>query len=182
MKILLIDDDAVFRQTLARTLTRRGCVCVEAADSAQALQQLREHAPDACVLDLRMGDESGLQLLPQLLAAHAQLNMAELNVLMLTGYSSIATTVEAIKRGAVNYLAKPASADDILRALQNAGPPTEVESATAGNDALSVDRLAWEHIQRVLLEEDGNISSTARRLNMHRRTLQRRLSKRPVAQ
>ncbi|MES2907923.1 MAG: response regulator [Pseudomonadota bacterium] len=177
MKILLIDDDEVFRQTLARTLTRRGCVCVEAADSVQALQQLHEHEPDACVLDLRMGEESGLQLLPQLLAINTRLN-----VLMLTGYSSIATTVEAIKRGAVNYLAKPASADDILRALQNAGPPPEVESATAGNDALSVDRLAWEHIQRVLLEEDGNISSTARRLNMHRRTLQRRLSKRPVAQ
>lgn len=177
MKILLIDDDAVFRQTLARILTRRGCACVEAADSAQALQQLQAHAPQACVLDLRMGEESGLQLLPQLLAINPRLN-----VLMLTGYSSIATTVEAIKRGAVNYLAKPASADDILRALQNASSSAEVESATAGNDALSVDRLAWEHIQRVLLEEDGNISSTARRLNMHRRTLQRRLSKRPVAQ
>lgn len=177
MKILLIDDDVVFRQTLARTLTRRGCVCVEAADSAQALQQLQAHLPDACVLDLRMGDESGLQLLPQLLAVKA-----ELNVLMLTGYSSIATTVEAIKRGAVNYLAKPASADDILRALQNASALAAVESATAGKDDLSVDRLAWEHIQRVLLEEDGNISSTARRLNMHRRTLQRRLGKRPVAQ
>lgn len=177
MKILLIDDDLIFRQTLARTLTRRGCVCVEAADSAQALQQLQEHQPDACVLDLRMGDESGLQLLPQLLAVKA-----ELNVLMLTGYSSIATTVEAIKRGAVNYLAKPASADDILRALQNASALAAVEPAMAGNDALSVDRLAWEHIQRVLLEEDGNISSTARRLNMHRRTLQRRLGKRPVAQ
>ena len=177
MKILLIDDDAVFRQTLARTLTRRGCVCVEAADSAQALQQLHEQAPDACVLDLRIADESGLQLLPQLLEINA-----ELNILMLTGYSSIATTVEAIKRGAVNYLAKPASADDILRALQNASDSLGLEPATTGNEALSVDRLAWEHIQRVLLEEDGNISSTARRLNMHRRTLQRRLSKRPVAQ
>lgn len=177
MKILLIDDDAVFRQTLARTLTRRGCTCFEAADSAQAVLQLQEHMPDACVLDLRMGDESGLQLLPQLLAINS-----ELNILMLTGYSSIATTVEAIKRGAVNYLAKPASADDILRTLQNASLSSEVESAVAGNDALSVDRLAWEHIQRVLLEEDGNISSTARRLNMHRRTLQRRLGKRPVAQ
>ncbi|WP_068859142.1 response regulator transcription factor [Perlucidibaca aquatica] len=177
MKILLIDDDAIFRQTLARTLTRRGCVCVEAADSAQALLELQAHLPDACVLDLRMGNESGLQLLPQLLAIKP-----ELNVLMLTGYSSIATTVEAIKRGAVNYLAKPASADDILRALKNASSSPDLEPRSAGQDALSVDRLAWEHIQRVLLEEDGNISSTARRLNMHRRTLQRRLSKRPVSQ
>jgi len=177
MKILLIDDDSVFRQTLARTLTRRGCVCLEAGDSAQALQQLRDHVPEACVLDLRMGDESGLQLLPQLLAVNAGIK-----VLMLTGYSSIATTVEAIKRGAVNYLAKPASGDDILRALQNAEVSPEDDALMPGNDALSVDRLAWEHIQRVLLEEDGNISSTARRLNMHRRTLQRRLSKRPVAQ
>jgi len=177
MKILLIDDDAIFRQTLARTLTRRGCVCVEAADSTQALLELQAHLPDACVLDLRMGNESGLQLLPQLLAIKP-----ELNVLMLTGYSSIATTVEAIKRGAVNYLAKPASADDILRALKNASSSSDPEPRSAGQDALSVDRLAWEHIQRVLLEEDGNISSTARRLNMHRRTLQRRLSKRPVSQ
>lgn len=177
MKVLLIDDDPVFRQTLARTLTRRGCLCHEAGSREQALLQLQAHRPDACVLDLRMGEESGLQLLPQLLQV-----MPALKVLMLTGYSSIATTVEAIKRGAVNYLTKPASADDILRALQDASPSPEVESAAPGSDALSVDRLAWEHIQRVLLEEDGNISSTARRLNMHRRTLQRRLSKRPVAQ
>lgn len=177
MKVLLIDDDQVFRQTLARTLTRRGCDCVEAGNGEQAMQQLQAHQPDACVLDLRMGDESGLQLLPQLLE-----QAPALNVLMLTGYSSIATTVEAIKRGAVNYLAKPASADDILRALQHAGASPDVETVMPGSDALSVDRLAWEHIQRVLLEEDGNISSTARRLNMHRRTLQRRLGKRPVAQ
>lgn len=177
MKILLIDDDVVFRQTLARALTRRGCVCCEAGDSEQALALLHEQVPEACVLDLRMGEESGLQLLPRLLDAHPTLN-----VLMLTGYSSIATTVEAIKRGAVNYLAKPARADDILRALQSASQPDVIEAATVGNEALSVDRLAWEHIQRVLLEEGGNISSTARRLNMHRRTLQRRLGKRPVAQ
>lgn len=177
MKILLVDDDVVFRQTLARTLTRRGCICLEAEDSAQALLQLQKHEPDACVLDLRMREESGLQLLPQLLAIDAGLN-----VLMLTGYSSIATTVEAIKRGAVNYLAKPASADDILRALNNASTSAEADSVKASNHALSVDRLAWEHIQRVLMEEDGNVSSTARRLNMHRRTLQRRLSKRPVLQ
>lgn len=177
MKVLLIDDDVVFRQTLARSLTRRGCICVEAGNHPEALAQLQAHLPDACVLDLRLGDESGLQLLPQLLQL-----APELKVLMLTGYSSIATTVEAIKRGAVNYLAKPASADDIWRALQNQSQLAEEESKTRGGDALSVDRLAWEHIQRVLLEEEGNISSTARRLNMHRRTLQRRLSKRPVSQ
>lgn len=104
---------------------------------------------------------------------------------MLTGYSSIATAVEAIKRGALNYLAKPASADDILRALAEAPGEPAVAGAVVAEipeQPLSVDRLAWEHIQRVLMEEGGNISSTARRLGMHRRTLQRRLFKRPVSQ
>lgn len=177
MRILLIDDDAVFRETLARACKRRGCDVAIAEDGAAALMLVESFQPEACVLDLRLAGESGLALIPRLRGL-----VPDLRILMLTGYSAIATAVEAIKLGAFNYLAKPASVDDILRALdedQSAGdaePPGETEE-----DVLSVDRLAWEHIQRVLLEEGGNISATARRLGMHRRTLQRRLMKRPVA-
>lgn len=177
MRLLLVDDDEVFRETLARACRRQGHEVVTAGDGEAAQAALAAFAPEACVLDLRLASESGLNLLPRLLA-----QAPALNVLMLTGYSSIATAVEAIKRGAVNYLAKPATAEDILRALA-AGSREQVAVVTdAEAPALSVDRLAWEHIQRVLLEEGGNISSTARRLGMHRRTLQRRLLKRPVLQ
>lgn len=173
LSFLVIDDDEVFRQALSRGLQRQGCQVAMAADQASALALLAENHFDACVLDLRLNDESGLLLLPRLLALQA-----DLRVLMLTGYSSIATAVEAIKRGASHYLAKPASIADILRVFSDELTPEKelvVEPA-------SVDRLAWEHIQRVLLEENGNISACARRLGMHRRTLQRRLAKRPVAQ
>lgn len=177
MKLLIIDDDEGFRSALARACERRGCTVAVAADRASALGLTLEFEPDAAVVDLRLADASGLALLPELLAIRPALRM-----LMLTGFSSIATAVEAVKRGAVNYLAKPASVEDILSALR-VGNLSEDSAADHQADvpAISVDRLAWEHIQRVLLEENGNVSSTARRLGMHRRTLQRRLSKRPVA-
>lgn len=180
MRLLIVDDDEAFRLTLARACERRGCTVQTAANAEAALAALPSFAPDHCVLDLRLASESGLALIPELLARNPGLH-----ILMLTGYSSIATAVEAIKRGAVNYLAKPAMADDILRALQGSvvsDGKLSLAAADGEEAALSVDRLAWEHIQRVLLEEGGNISSTARRLGMHRRTLQRRLGKRPVAQ
>lgn len=170
---LVIDDDEVFRQTLSRGLQRHGCQVAMAADEASALALLSEHRFDACVLDLRLNDESGLLVLPRLLALQA-----DLRILMLTGYSSIATAVEAIKRGASHYLAKPVSISDILRVFDDELAPIKEPVI----EPPSVDRLAWEHIQRVLLEENGNISACARRLGMHRRTLQRRLAKRPVAQ
>lgn len=176
MRLLIIDDDESFRTALARACQRRGCKVAIAADRASALGQALEFEPDAAVVDLRLSDASGLSLLPELLAIRPDLRM-----LMLTGFSSIATAVEAVKRGAVNYLAKPASVEDILRALAiDVATPT-APSPIALTPELSVDRLAWEHIQRVLLEENGNVSSSARRLGMHRRTLQRRLGKRPVA-
>lgn len=176
MRLLLVDDDDVFREALARACARRGHEVATAADGAGARALVTTFAPEACVLDLRLAGESGLSLVSELRAL-----APDLDILMLTGYSAIATAVEAIKRGAVNYLAKPATVDDILRALGGAdddGPGAEA----APVQAPSVDRLAWEHIQRVLLEEGGNVSSTARRLGMHRRTLQRRLLKRPVSQ
>lgn len=176
MRLLIVDDDDSFRSALARACQRRGCEVALAADRASALGQALQFEPDAAVVDLRLADVSGLSLLPELLAIRPHMRL-----LMLTGFSSIATAVEAVKRGAVNYLAKPASVDDILRALQADGASDLAASASQTTAELSVDRLAWEHIQRILLEENGNVSSTARRLGMHRRTLQRRLSKRPVA-
>jgi two-component system response regulator RegA len=173
LSFLVIDDDEVFRHSLSRGLQRHGCQVAVAASEAEALALLAENRFDGCVLDLRLDDASGLMVLPRLLA-----QQADLRIVMLTGYSSIATAVEAIKRGASHYLAKPASIADILRVFSEEGlPVTEPVS-----ESTSVDRLAWEHIQRVLLEENGNISASARRLGMHRRTLQRRLAKRPVAQ
>ncbi len=176
LSFLVIDDDDVFRETLSRGLQRHGCQVTMAASEAEALSLVSQHRFDACVLDLRLGDDSGLTLLSRLLAVQA-----DLRILMLTGYSSIATAVEAIKRGAIHYLAKPIGIADILRVFVS-----EETNATVAivdpSPQTSVDRLAWEHIQRVLLEEDGNISASARRLGMHRRTLQRRLAKKPVAQ
>jgi two-component system response regulator RegA len=128
------------------------------------------------VLDLKLGDENGLRLIPELQAL-----VPEIRVLLLTGYASIATAVEAIKRGAHDYLSKPVDADAVVRALldgdTNAGDDELIDAPEA---PLALRRLEWEHIQRVLTECDGNISETARRLGMHRRTLQRKLSKHPV--
>ncbi|REH36789.1 two-component system response regulator RegA [Paraperlucidibaca baekdonensis] len=175
MRLLIIDDDESFRAALARACERRGCVVTVASDRASALGRALEFGPDAAVVDLRLADASGLALLPELLAIRPAMRL-----LMLTGFSSIATAVEAVKRGAINYLAKPAAVDDILRALGHGEAPLPVSTPAAAPEP-SIDRLTWEYIQRILLEERGNISAAARRLGMHRRTLQRRLSKRPVA-
>lgn len=171
--ILLIDDDEVFRLVLARSLGRRGYAVYAAANGDQAQALLRGHMPMSCVLDMKLEQESGLHLLPALLAINP-----ELNVVVLTGYASIATAVEAVKQGAVNYLSKPAGVEEILQALD--GGSLVDEETVLESSPMSVDRLEWEHIQKVLAENAGNISETARVLGMHRRTLQRKLQKRPV--
>jgi len=172
-RVLLIDDDEVFARVLARALTARGFAVATAGTRAEAMNAARELRPDYAVLDLKLGDESGLALIPELLDLHA-----DLRILLLTGYASIATAVEAIKRGAWDYLAKPVDADQVVQALRGGG---QVGDDTAPAFAAPpLKRLEWEHIQRVLAECEGNISETARRLGLHRRTLQRKLSKRPV--
>ncbi len=170
--LLLVDDDPTFTRVMARALIRRGLRVETAANAEEAMQLAQASRPDYAVLDLKMEGDSGLVLLPRLLDLYP-----ELKVVILTGYSSIATAVEAIKRGATHYLCKPADADDVLTALlsEQADPETLVPE-----HPMSVDRLQWEHIQRVLAEHEGNISATARALGMHRRTLQRKLQKRPV--
>ena len=170
LDILLVEDDAVFASVLARSLQRRGHRVVLAADVVQARERLSGQAFTHAILDLKL--ESSLPLIPELLAV-----LPDLQILVLTGYASIQTAVQAVKLGAINYLCKPADTDTILQALQRGEPD---EEAPLAGQPLSVDRLEWEHIQRVLAEHDQNISATARALGMHRRTLQRKLAKKPV--
>jgi two-component system, response regulator RegA len=170
--MLLVDDDPVFTGVMERGLGRRGFLTRACASAEEALAACDEFQPTHILLDLNMPGTSGLVALPQLLAAAPQAQLV-----VLTGYSSIATAVEATKAGATNYLCKPASIDDILAAFD---PANRAATTAIADEPISVERLGWEHIQRVLHDHDGNISATARALGMHRRTLQRKLQKRPV--
>jgi two-component system response regulator RegA len=174
-RLLLVEDDTVFAGVLARALRARGFEVAMAASAAEAIACARERPPRYAVVDLKLGDDSGLALIPALLA-----QTPDLRVLLLTGYASIATAVEAIKRGAHDYLAKPVDADAVVRALLDEDEAEVVEAAELPESPLRLRRLEWEHIQRTLKECEGNISETARRLGMHRRTLQRKLGKHPV--
>jgi two-component system response regulator RegA len=178
--ILLVEDDATFSATLARALKRRGYEVVVAATPEAALESAQAEAPDWIVLDLNLAGASGMGLIPKL-----RDSLPEARIVVLTGYASISTAVDAIKLGAVQYLAKPVDVDTLLRAFShNLEVPSPAGAASAAPPAvsMSVDRMEWEHIQRVLREHQGNISATARALNMHRRTLQRKLLKRPAKQ
>lgn len=171
-KILLVDDEEHFRDRLARALTRRGHQVVAAGDYAGAMAVLAADEPELAVVDLRMPGPSGLELVKAALAARPGLK-----IVVLTGYGSIATATEAIRLGAVNYLPKPADADEILAAFSQGG-----EAAGESDDEIATPSLAraeWEHINRVLADCGGNISEAAKRLQLHRRTLQRKLSKFP---
>lgn len=167
--ILVIDDDPHFAQVLCRSLDRNGYTSWHAADADAAVSLAKEHKPDWITLDLRLDLESGLQLIKPLKAS-----LPETRIVMLTGYASIPTAVEAVKLGAHNYLHKPATLQELVNAFSDNPQVQETEQAT---EVMSVDRMEWEHIQRVLNENSGNISATARALNMHRRTLQRKLQK-----
>jgi len=170
--LLLVDDDEVYCEVLSDALTGQGYAVSVAYNLQKALQLAREIDPEYAVVDLRIGTESGLELVKQLSALDENTR-----IVMLTGYASVATAVESIKLGAVHYLTKPATADEVVAALQRVDGDTSVAPA---EHPLSVKRLEWEHLQKVLAEHDGNISAAARALNMHRRTLQRKLAKHPV--
>ncbi len=170
--LLLVDDDPVFGQVLTRAMEKQHFRVCFAESSAVALEHAVKQSPDYAVVDLKIGEESGLKLIKALV----ELN-PDMKIVMLTGYASVATAVEAIKLGATHYLTKPATVAEILSALKkDAGDA----SIPAQNQPMSVQRLEWEHLQKVLAEHDGNISAAARALNMHRRTLQRKLAKKPV--
>lgn len=171
-RVLLVDDDESLTRILARSLMRQGFDVVQTHTDEQAIKICEKQQFDKAIVDLKLAESSGLQLVPKLLEIQPNLE-----IVMLTGYSSIATAVEAIKLGAKNYLCKPADLDEILHAFGEKGITVEAGVETKPP---SVDRLEWEHIQRVLQENEGNISATARALGMHRRTLQRKLQKRPV--
>jgi len=171
-RLLLVDDDETFCKVLKNALERRNYEVLVANDVKSGIAIAEEYLPEFAVIDLRIGYESGLELVKKLIGLDDNTNCV-----VLTGYASIATAVEAIKLGAIHYLTKPANADEIVNALnKNQGDPSVIISETP----LSVKRLEWEHLQKVLMQYDGNISAAARALNMHRRTLQRKLDKKPV--
>jgi two-component system response regulator RegA len=175
--LLLLEDDDAFAHVVGRALKMRGYIVHHARDTDSALQLAHDIDCDYAILDLNLGGSTSLSLIPKL-----RQQKPGLRILMLTGYASIATAVEAIKLGADNYLPKPADADEIIAALLDEDSAAQHEaSGEMAMEPMSVRRLEWEHIQKVLKENDGNISATARQLNMHRRTLQRKLQKRPVA-
>lgn len=167
--LLIVDDDGPFRNRLGRAMESRGFEVVAAASLDEALSAIEVHAPAYAVIDTRLEDGNGLELVEVI---HKE--RPEAHVIMLTSYGNIATAVAAVKAGAIDYLSKPADADDVEKALlvrPSRMPPPP-------NDPMSADRVRWEHIQRVYELYNRNISETARRMNMHRRTLQRILAKR----
>ena len=170
--LLLVDDDETFCRVLTAALERRGFAVRVAHNVDEGLAAAETDPPEYAVVDLRMPGPSGLELVKKLKALDAHTR-----IVVLTGYASVATAVEAIKLGAIHYLAKPADADEIVAAFQRDSGNAAV---TVETRPLPLSRLEWEHIQKVLTESGGNISETARRLGMHRRTLQRKLAKRPV--
>ena len=170
--ILLVDDDRTFTSVLREAFEMRGFDVRVAHNVNEGFRLVEMDSPEYAVVDLRMPGPSGLELVKNLKQFDENTR-----TVVLTGYASIATAVEAIKLGAVHYLAKPADADQILDALHRDQGDSNTEIS---QKPLSVARLEWEHIQRVLVECNRNISETARRLGMHRRTLQRKLTKRPT--
>lgn len=167
---LLIDDDALYLRMLQRSLERRGFTIATAADRDGAITQAKATRPDFALVDLKLGSQSGLDLIAPLRDAHAPMR-----IILVTGYASVATAVDAIKRGADHYLAKPVTVDAILRALGDGESASPEENMTM----TPLSRLEWEHIQQAMIDSAGNISAAARLLGMHRRTLQRKLAKKP---
>jgi two-component system response regulator RegA len=167
--LLIVDDDRPFLTRLARAMEGRGFKVETAESVEEAMTKAREKAPAYAVVDMRLGDGNGLDVVKAI-----REKRDDTRTIILTGYGNIATAVTAVKLGAVDYLAKPADADDIYAALTRKSG----ERAALPENPMSADRVRWEHIQRVYEMCDRNVSETARRLNMHRRTLQRILAKR----
>tara|TARA_B100000965_G_C19265546_1_gene614925 strand:- start:15 stop:578 length:564 start_codon:yes stop_codon:yes gene_type:complete len=167
--LLLVDDDNPFRERLGRAMEKKGFTVTQAEGVKKAIQEIIAKKPAFAVIDLRLNDGNGLEVVKEL-----QKSNSESRIIMLTGYGNIPTAVAAVKHGAIDYLAKPADADDVEKALlanpNSKAPPPE--------NPMTADRVKWEHIHRVFELCNRNVSETARRLKMHRRTLQRILSKR----
>jgi len=169
---LLVDDEALYLQTLQRSLQKRGLTTSIATNVSEALAIANTQTLDFALVDLRLSTESGLALIEPLRQGHPAIR-----IVLMTGYASVATAVEAIKRGADNYLLKPTTVDQILRTL--AAAATNAPLAEPQTTMTPLSRLEWEHIHQALAETNGNVSAAARLLGMHRRSLQRKLAKRP---
>ncbi|MGA9824748.1 MAG: ActR/PrrA/RegA family redox response regulator transcription factor [Methylocystis sp.] len=169
MTLLIVDDDRPFLNRLARAMEARGFAVTAAESVADGLAALESHPPAFAIIDMRLGDGNGIDVISELKAKRP-----DARGVILTGYANIATAVTAVKLGAFDYLAKPADADEIYHTLM----ATQADKPDTGDSTMSADRVRWEHIQRVFEACDRNVSETARRLNMHRRTLQRILAKR----
>lgn len=166
--LLIVDDDTVFRQRLARAMEKRGFDVISLGSVAEGIKIAKDQPPTFAVLDLRLTDGSGLDVVEAVRAANP-----DCRIIMLTGYGNIATAVAAVKAGAIDYLSKPTDADAVERALLADGRSLPAPP----ENPMSADRVRWEHINRVFEQCDRNVSETARRLKMHRRTLQRILAK-----
>ena len=177
IRILLVDDDATFRTRLSRAMASRGFETFEADRAETAVEVARQARPSRAIVDLKMPGKSGIELISELFALDS-----EMQIVVLTGYGSIATAVEAVRRGAIDYLSKPVDTEQILAAFDRdaggAESPNAV-AAAASEPPPSLARVEYEHIQRILADCGGNISEAARRLGIHRRSLQRKLSKLP---
>ena len=167
--LLIVDDDNPFRERLARAMEKKGFIVTQAESVKKGIDTVKQKKPAFAVVDLRLGDGNGLEVVKEI-----QNSNTESRIIMLTGYGNIPTAVAAIKEGAIDYLAKPADADDVEKALL-ADPDSKAQPP---ENPMSADRVKWEHIHRVFELCNRNVSETARRLKMHRRTLQRILSKR----
>ena len=167
--LLVVDDDDTFRERLVKAFVSRGFLATGANGVAAAITSAKEDSPELAVVDLRMADGSGLDVVRELRALDATTS-----IVVLTGFGSIATALEAVRLGAASYLTKPATVDEILAAFDAAAPKPNVDDHVP-----SLAREEWEHIQRVMVHVNGNVSQAARLLGIHRRSLQRKLSKRP---
>lgn len=176
VKMLVVDDDAIFRSRLVRALTLRGYQTYEADGGDAAIELARIHRPQRAVVDMRMPRMGGLDVISELVAI-----VPDIRVVVLTGYGSIATAVEAVKRGVIDYLTKPVDTEQILAAFEDPTEEAEVRNAAGGDSegTPSLARVEYEHIQRILADCGGNISMAARKLGIHRRSLQRKLHKLP---
>jgi len=171
-KLLLVDDDEIFCKVLSKALQKREYNVDVAYDQKDALKLAQQHHPEFAIVDLRIGNDSGLNVIKSLASADP-----DIRIVVLTGFASISTAVESIKLGAIHYLTKPAELDEILKAFYHDEGNANINLQT---QPMSAKRMEWEHLQKVLHDHNGNISAAARAMGMHRRTLQRKLSKKPV--
>lgn len=176
-KLLLVEDDVIFANTIIRRLTKHGFNCEHAETNSEALLACHRHKPDYVLLDMKLAQETTLSVITPIRKLRP-----DSRIILLTGFASIATAVDAIKLGADDYLSKPLDTQTLLAALNKSKASLITTDAELDGETLSAEQVQWQHIQQVLKANDGNVSATARQLSMHRRTLQRKLQKKPQSE